>query len=148
MKVIKRENANTPAVNNLLGSLFFDDLFNWNNSNWQSRGYSPAVNISESDEGFNLDLAAPGMKKEDFKIELENDVLTISAEAKTEREETKNNVLRKEFGFTGFKKSFTLPENAVNDQDIKAQYNNGVLSVFLPKREEAKPQPPRMIEIS
>ncbi|MCR9286424.1 MAG: Hsp20/alpha crystallin family protein [Bacteroidetes bacterium] len=113
----------------------------------------PAVNIKESDEGFNLELAAPGLGKEDFKLELENDILTISAEKKVEKETAEENenktekYTRREFSFQSFKRTFTLPET-VDISNINANYENGVLLVNLPKKEEAKPQPARLIEIA
>lgn len=108
----------------------------------------PAVNIKESETEFAVELAAPGKKKEDFNIEVDDNVLTISAEAKNEREEKdeKGRYTRREFSYSSFKRAFTLPET-VNEADIKASYEDGVLYITLPKREEALPKPKRMIEI-
>jgi HSP20 family protein len=108
----------------------------------------PAVNIKESDSDFIVELAAPGLKKEDFNIELDNNVLTISSELETESNEKSENgkYTRREFSFQSFKRSFTLPET-VNENDIKANYENGVLSVHLPKKVEALPKAKRLIEI-
>ncbi len=108
----------------------------------------PAVNIKESETEFAVELAAPGKKKEDFNIEVDDNVLTISAEAKNEREEKdeKGRYTRREFSYSSFKRAFTLPET-VSEADIKASYEDGVLHITLPKREEALPKPKRMIEI-
>jgi len=108
----------------------------------------PAVNIKETETEFRIELASPGLKKEDFNIELDENVLSISSERKIESEEKNENgkYTRKEFSFSSFKRSFTLPE-AVNEEDIKANYENGVLLLTLPKREEALPKPKRLIEI-
>ncbi len=108
----------------------------------------PAVNIKESETEFAVELAAPGKKKEDFNIEVDENVLTISAEAKNERQEKdeKGRYTRREFSYSSFKRAFTLPET-VNEADIKASYEDGVLHITLPKREEALPKPKRMIEI-
>lgn len=108
----------------------------------------PAVNIKESETEFAVELAAPGKKKEDFNIEVDDNVLTISAEAKNERQEKdeKGRYTRREFSYSSFKRAFTLPET-VNEADIKASYEDGVLYITLPKREEALPKPKRMIEI-
>ncbi|WP_396176652.1 Hsp20/alpha crystallin family protein [Flavobacterium sp.] len=108
----------------------------------------PAVNIKETDTNFVVELAAPGKKKEDFNIELDDNVLTISSEASTENEEKDKDgkYTRKEFSYSSFKRAFTLPE-IVNEYDINASYENGVLHITLPKREEALPKPKRMIEI-
>ena len=109
----------------------------------------PAVNIQETEESFSVEVAAPGKTKEDFNIELENDVLTISSEDKKENETTEKNgrYTRKEFSYSTFKRAFSLPDS-VDSEKISAQYNNGVLEILLPKREEAKVQAKRMIEIS
>jgi len=107
----------------------------------------PSVNIIETDDDFRIELAAPGLSKKDFKIDLENEILTISAEKKSdEKESTKNNYKRREFDFTNFKRSFTLSES-IDSQSISAKYANGVLNVTLAKKEEAKPQPARTIAI-
>jgi HSP20 family protein len=95
-----------------------------------------------------VELAAPGKKKEDFNIELEDNVLTISSEARSEKEEKDNEgkYTRREFSYSSFKRAFTLPET-VNDYEINASYENGVLHITLPKKEEALPKPKRLIEI-
>ncbi|WP_337042047.1 Hsp20/alpha crystallin family protein [Emticicia sp. 17c] len=109
----------------------------------------PAVNILEDENAYKLELAAPGLKKEDFKINVHDNVLTVSAEQKTETEETKQNgkYTRKEFNYSSFKRSFTLPKTVDSDK-ILASYNDGVLGLELPKKEEAKPREPRLIEIA
>lgn len=130
-----------------------DDMFNndWMENNFNSRIGSnvPAVNIKESKNDFQVEVAAPGMKKEDFKIELDHNLLSISSEIKEEHEsENKdNNFTRKEFSFHSFKRSFTLPDSVDNGK-IMANYENGVLKINLPKKEEAKIEPKRMIEIA
>lgn len=108
----------------------------------------PAVNIQENEENFIVEVAAPGKAKEDFKIELNNDVLTISSEEKKEKEvtETSGRYTRKEFSYSTFRRAFSLPESVDNGK-IGASYRNGVLEITLPKKEEAKVQPKRMIEI-
>ncbi len=110
---------------------------------------TPAVNVRETDNSFELELAAPGLIKEDFNIELDHDVLTISSEMKSEKETKENDgkYSRKEFSYQSFKRSFTLPDTA-NGNEISASYENGVLLVAIPKKEEAKVQPKRLIEIS
>lgn len=148
MKLIKREDMN-PRMNPLFGSFLSDEFFNWPTNGYEkNRGYSPAVNISENENGFTLDVAAPGLQKEDFTIKIEDDLLTISAEVKTESEDKTPNYTRKEFGFKSFKRSFRITEEQINQDEIKASYENGVLSIQLPKKEEAKPLPARSISIS
>ncbi|MCL4165414.1 UNVERIFIED_CONTAM: hypothetical protein GTU68_058213 [Idotea baltica] len=95
-----------------------------------------------------MEVAAPGLSKKDFKVELDKDVLTISAEVEKKSEGIEENYTRKEFSKYSFKRSFTLPEQKVDGEKIIANYKDGVLYVSLPKREEAKPKPARSIEIS
>jgi HSP20 family protein len=103
----------------------------------------------ETEDEFSVEVAAPGKTREDFNIELDNDVLTISSEEKKETETTdkKGRYTRKEFSYTNFKRAFSLPET-VDSEKIAATYKDGVLNISLPKKEEAKVQPKRMIEIS
>jgi HSP20 family protein len=107
----------------------------------------PAVNIRESEDAFILDLAAPGKKKEDFKINLDNNVLSISAEQKQQDEETNERWTRREFAYSSFTRSFTLPKSVDLDK-IKADYKDGILAVSLPKREDAKVAINREIAVS
>jgi HSP20 family protein len=101
------------------------------------RGDSPAVNVQEDDKQFTLEMAAPGMKKDDFKINLDNQLLTISREEKEEKEEKKDNYTRREFVYSSFSRSFRLPKSIVVDK-IKADYKDGILKISLPKDEKAK----------
>lgn len=147
MSLIKTNNAGwLPSV--------FDDMFktDWlgETTNVNTIGTSiPAVNIQETDEDFLVEVAAPGKAKEDFNIELDNDVLTISAEEKQEKEtsEKSGKFTRREFSYSTFKRAFSLPDS-VDSGKISASYNNGVLEIAIPKREEAKVQAKRMIAIS
>jgi HSP20 family protein len=97
----------------------------------------PAANISETDNDFTIALAVPGLSKEDFKIEIENNLLTIFSEKKESKEENTENYTRKEFMVGSFSRSFTLPKS-IDTEKIQAQYNNGILNVVLPKKEEEK----------
>ena len=122
---------------------FFDSDFN----DFFSRRFSdPAANIIENLESFQLNLAAPGMKKDDFKIHLENNILTISSEAEDEKMEEGKNYTRKEFSYGSFSRSFTLPKT-IDLEKIKADYENGILKVLLPKKEEAKLEIKKEIKI-
>ncbi|AKA34118.1 MAG: molecular chaperone Hsp20 [Muricauda sp.] len=107
----------------------------------------PAVNIKENEKDFELELAMPGMKKDDFNIEVEDGVLTISSEVNREDETKEENYTRKEFSYSSFRRSFTLPES-VNEDNINATYVDGILRLTLPKKEEALPKPKRMIDIA
>lgn len=131
----------SPFMFNELFNDFFDNMIN--NS---QRFTSPAVNITETDENFKLSLAAPGLAKEDFKITIDNDMLSISAEKKEEKNTSVEKFTRKEFSFSSFKRTFSLPEQ-VDAEKVTANYENGVMVLVLPKREEAKPKPTREIKI-
>jgi HSP20 family protein len=125
-------------------SIFNDDFFPVLSNSTSSM---PAVNIREDDKNYVLDLAVPGIDKKDLKIDINEDVLTISSETKTESEESKDGYKRKEFSYSEFCRSFYIPEN-VKREKIEANYKDGVLSVSLPKQEEEKNKITRKIEIS
>jgi HSP20 family protein len=121
---------------------FFDELFNelpaftgreWNNSNWGV----PPVNINETADAYHLELSVPGRTKEDFKINVENGLLTISFEKKEEAKSEDFKTVRREFSFRNFKRSFNVDES-VNTENIQAKYENGLLKLFLPKKAETK----------
>jgi len=107
----------------------------------------PAVNIKEDDKNYILDLAVPGIEKKDLKIDINEDVLSISSETKNESEESRDGYKRKEFSYSQFCRSFYIPEN-VNREKIEANYKDGVLSVALPKQEDDKNKISRKVEIS
>ncbi|MCX6252134.1 MAG: Hsp20/alpha crystallin family protein [Bacteroidetes bacterium] len=116
----------------------FSNFFDADLNDFFTRKYSdPAANIIEQPDNFELELAAPGMKKDDFKISLENSVLTISSELRNETQEEGKNYTRKEFSYGSFSRSFTLPKT-INMDKIQAEYQDGILKVILPKKEEAK----------
>ena len=128
---------------------FNSDLMDWNLSNFSSTNTSlPAVNVKETDNEFIIDVAAPGLEKKDFNVNFHNNVLTISSEKKNEKEEKKEHYTRREFAYQSFQRSFTVAENAVDSDKINAKYNDGILHITLPKREEVKPKPLREIKIS
>jgi HSP20 family protein len=97
----------------------------------------PAVNIVEKQDHYEISLAAPGMKKDDFNIDVEGNLLTISAESQQKREEKDDRHTRQEFNYTSFSRAFTMPDGVVRDK-IDASYENGLLRLMLPKTEEAK----------
>ena len=150
MTLTKRNGNLTNPFPNLFDDLFSRDLFDWNNSNFSTTGTTlPAVNVKETPESFVVEMAAPGMKKEDFKVELNNNLLTISSEQKSEQEEKDNDrYTRKEFSYQSFQRSFQLSREAVDADNIQAKYENGVLHLTIPKREEVKQKPSRLINIS
>jgi HSP20 family protein len=130
----------SPFLSNLFDDDFFPVLSNRTSS-------MPAVNIKENEKSFMLELAVPGMDKKDLKIDINEDVLTISSESKNEIEEEKDGYKRKEFSYSSFCRSFFIPEN-VNREKIVASYKDGILNVELPKMEEEKSKISRQIKIS
>ena len=126
-----------------------NDLFDWSNRNFSATNTTlPAVNIKENGEEFEVTLAAPGLTKEDFNIELKNDLLTISSEKRIENETDDNlHFTRREFSYQSFSRSFALPHTA-DGEKISAKYENGLLKVAIPKKEEAKPKAPKQILIA
>ena len=118
-----------------------DDLFPFGSGEMTAR-----VNIREGKDSYHIELAAPGLKREDFSIEVHGNIITISSEQKDEKKEEKENYTRKEFSYSSFKRSFTLPET-VNQDKINAKYEDGLLILDLPKKEEDKKNGPKKISI-
>jgi HSP20 family protein len=116
----------------------FDELFNEFPVKMESKLHVPAVNVHETENAYEMELSVPGRKKEDFKINLENGLLTISFEKKEENTNSGQKTLRREFSFQSFKRSFNLDET-VDADNIQAKYENGILFLSLPKKEQAKP---------
>jgi HSP20 family protein len=106
----------------------------------------PAVNVSEDEKSYHIEVAAPGLSKKDFKVNLNENVLTISSSKEDENEEKKRDYVRREFYYSSFSRSFTLPETA-DGEKIKASHKDGILNIEIPKREDAV-KPSRRIEIS
>jgi HSP20 family protein len=133
----------------LFDHFFENDLYNWSNRHFSTTETTlPMVNIKESPDDFEVELAAPGFVKTDFIIELNHDMLTISSEKKVENETREGQQFaRREFSYQSFSRSFTLPYT-VDNEKIKAKYENGILKVIIPKKEEAKPKPPKQIAIA
>ena len=147
---LMRKNDNLwPSFPSLIDGLFSRDMMDWNNTNFSTTNTTlPAVNILETKDDFRIEVAAPGMEKKDFSINLENDTLTISSEKKSEVKNEEENYSRREFSCQSFQRAFTLPGNLVDGEKINAKYEEGILKVHLPKKEEAKPKPPRQIKIA
>ncbi|MCK9410925.1 MAG: Hsp20/alpha crystallin family protein [Prolixibacteraceae bacterium] len=145
MTLIRTNNRFYPSVFN---QLFNRELVDWSNAGFSSEDSTlPAVNILEDDNRIQIEVAAPGMKKEDFKIDLEHNRLTVSAEVSTENSESGERYSRKEFSYRSFRRLFNIPVETINGDQIEAAYKDGILLVTLPKREELKPKPARAIEI-
>ena len=132
----------------LFGDIFNDaKLFG---KNWFEKEFGqtfPAVNINETSKEFNLEFAAPGFKKEDFKVHIDDNVLTICADKKEEKNEESKKYTRKEYTYNSFTRSFTLPETVKADS-IDAKYNDGILKLSVPKKEETKTLPKTEIKVA
>lgn len=150
MTLVKRNGNLMNTFPTLFNDFFQKDLFDCGGSNFSNSGTTlPAVNIKETNEAFEVEMAAPGMTKNDFRVELEGNYLTISSETNNQTEENEGDKYsRREFSYQSFQRSFTLPKNVVDPDKINAKYEEGVLRLSIPKREEAKQKPPRLIQIS
>jgi len=151
MSIVKR-NGNQWMTNmpGLFTDTFTNDFFNWGLGNFSNTNTSlPAVNIRETNDAYEVEMAAPGMKKSDFKVELDNNLLTISSEKKTRNEEKDGDpYTRREFSYQSFQRSFQLPKDVVDADKIEARYDNGLLQLVIPKKEEVKKRAPRTIQIA
>jgi HSP20 family protein len=133
----------TSWVDDILNNNFGNEFV----SNFNTGISLPAVNVMEHDDNYIVEMAIPGLKKSDFDISLDNQILSISAETKEEKEEEDNYYTRREFGYSSFKRTFRLPKTVEIDK-ISAKYNEGILKVELPKRDEAKKKPIQSIKVS
>ena len=140
MLVKKHSNYLPTLVNDFWG----EDLFPGFEQEWS---LTPAVNITEGNQDFKVEVAAPGLNKEDFKVHVEKNILEISAEKKDEKITENKKFLRKEFNYNEFRRTFSLP-SSVDAEKIKATHTNGVLTVEIPKRDEAKVNPRKQIAVS
>lgn len=145
MSNLMRRNGFWPATSTV-DQFLNDSLFNWRNEMSGISG-SPRTNIRETDDEFLVEMAAPGMKRDDFHVELDNDMLKIWTEKEQTNEDNNESYTRREFSYESFSRSFFLP-NTVEADKIKAKYEDGMLRLMIPKKEEAKRKPPRTIKIS
>ncbi len=151
MSLLRRNNSSFPS---LVNDFFENDLFSRPSLIDYAGGMLgtlantlPSVNISEDEDNFRIELAAPGLEKKDFKIETEGGYLIISSEKEKESEEEKGNFRRKEFSFSSFSRSFQLPENSLPEK-IEAKYDNGILRLVLPKKEHSSLKHRKEIKIA
>ncbi|WP_222983384.1 Hsp20/alpha crystallin family protein [Flagellimonas meishanensis] len=114
---------------------------------WNGKTMEPALNIKETDEDFEIELAAPGFGKKDFNVTIEDGCLNISAKKEHSEEEKEDNYTRREFSYNAFERSLQLPES-VKEEEIKAKYHDGILSFKLAKKEQAKKRPPKIVEVT
>lgn len=149
--MVRSNNTLFPTIPSLFDDFFTRDWLDSSLANWKVSGATlPAVNVKESNDDFQIEVAAPGMTRDDFKVELDNNVLTISSEReeKNEEKDEKGNYTRREFSYQSFQRSFSLPESKVLGDKISARYSDGILYVTVPKCEEAKVKPAKQIAIS
>ncbi len=129
MSLIKRELKNWPV----LSDFFADDFMNFR---FENGDWLPAVNVVDNEKNYEVELAAPGFKKEDFSVSIENGVLYVKAKTEEKKEEKDKKYTRREFSSKSFMRTFTLPEN-VSHEDVTAHYEDGVLKLVLSKNEKA-----------
>lgn len=127
--------------NRLRSHRFFNDRF------WNGKANEPALNIKETDKFFDIELAAPGFEKEDFKVTVEDGYLNIGAEKTVSKEEKEEEYTRREFSYNSFERGLPLPEN-VKEEEIAAKYKNGILRFKLMKKETEEKKKPKVVEIS
>lgn len=150
MNIIRRNRDAFSSFPALFNDFFSREMFDWGESNFSNTNTTvPAVNVKESENDFQVEVAAPGMKKDDFKIHLDGNLLTISSESESSNEDKEGTSFsRREFSYQSFQRSFTLPKEVVDSDNIKAKYEDGLLKLTIPKKEEARQKPPRFIEIN
>jgi HSP20 family protein len=148
MTLIKKRNGN--GLFPSLADAFFTNKFmvpDFMDADFENVLKMPPANISENENEFRIDLSAPGLKREDFKVEVENGDLIISSEKQDEEKEEKENYWRREFSYTGFSRRFPLPENTMEEK-IAAKYDNGMLHITLPKKEVTTKKAKKAIEVA
>jgi HSP20 family protein len=150
MTLLKRNGSLLNPLPVLFDDFINRDLFNWGNLNFSNSNSSiPAVNIKETGGHYQVEVAAPGMNKKDFKVELDGNTLTIISEKANQKEmEEDEKYSLKEFSYQSFQRSFTLQKDVVDIDKIEARYENGLLQLLIPKKEEAKLKPRRLIQIA
>lgn len=158
MSLVKsNKRRNTPMMSNaFLNDPFFSDSFDnrrnlWNrffNMGENDFNLSPAMNVKDKDREIQVELAAPGLSKEDFEITFDDGLLTVSAEKEEKKEEEKEGYVSKEFSYNSFSRSVRLPENVDEAKDIQATYKDGVLKMMIPKKEGSQEKKPKSIKVS
>jgi HSP20 family protein len=150
MTLARLSNSNYPSFPSFFDRFFEGDLMDWSASNFAgNRSTLPAVNVRDNENEYLIEVAAPGMKKDDFKINYDNGRLTISSEKQEEMKEGESDrYTRREFHYQSFQRTFTVSENVVDSGKIGANYADGILIITLPKRDELKPKPAKEIKIS
>ncbi|TAN15296.1 MAG: Hsp20/alpha crystallin family protein [Chitinophagaceae bacterium] len=151
MALLARTDSMLPSLTGWWNDFFTRDSFDGGLPNFSSTRTSlPACNIRETGDNYEVEMAAPGMSKDDFKVTLDGNLLSISSEKSEQSEDNDDDekYSRREFSYQAFQRTFQLPKEVVDADKIKARYENGILHLTIPKREEAKQKPPRLIEIA
>ena len=150
MSIVKRNNDLFSMMPFFFNDPFTKDVWNWGINNQSATNTTiPAVNIKETPENFEVEMAAPGMTKNDFRVELDGNLLTITSEKKVQNEQKEDeHYTTREFSYQSFQRTFQLSKDVVDVDKIGAKYENGLLHLTIPKKEEAKQKPPRMIQIA
>lgn len=144
--LVKNNGSFFPSVPSLFDDFFTRDLFNTSFVK-RTEDTLPLVNIRENEDRYELEVAAPGMDKEDFSVEISNNVLVINANRTKHIEDKGENYTRKEFNYQQFQRSFRLPESIVDEDNVAAKYNDGILHIILPKKEKEIINTAKRIEI-
>lgn len=148
----KRNRGNSSSLFPSLTDDFFGNrflsptLFDFEPDLWNREMQVPLANVTETKDSFNIDLSVPGLTRDDFQVEVENGMLTISCEKEEEKKDEDKNFTRREFSYNSFERTFQLPENVVEDK-INAKYENGMLKVSLPKKEVSVSKPKKAIKV-
>lgn len=150
MNLVKRNGSLLDSLPILFDDFFRRDMFNWSNSNYSETNTTiPAVNIKETADNYEVEVAAPGMTKKDFRIELDGNMLTIVSERSNQKEHRDDErYFQREFSYQSFQRTFNLQKDVVDIDKIQAKYEDGLLKLLIPKKEEAKQKPPRQIQVS
>jgi HSP20 family protein len=144
----KKRNGSYPRLRNdfFTNRLFFPRLFDLDDDFFGNGMSTPPANVTETEKEYHIDLSVPGLNKEDLKVDVEDGVLTVSSEQEEEKKSEEKNYHRREFSYSSFKRTFTLPENA-DENKINAKYENGMLKLSIPKSETSVSKPKKQISI-
>lgn len=140
MRTLVKANRHSHPSNLFFDDFFGKDFFNFPAVERKAETTVPAVNVKETENSFIVEAAIPGVKKENVKVELNENVLSISSEVKNEANESNDKYTRKEYSYSSFKRSFTIDEDAINTEAIDAKFADGILSIVLPKKEAKEPE--------
>lgn len=150
MTLVKRNGSLMSPLPLLFDDFFNRDFFQWGNNNYSPTNTTvPSVNIRETGEHYAVEVAAPGMTKDDFSVELDGNTLTIRSEKTSRQDENGDDrYVLKEYSFQSFQRTFNLQKEVVDTEKIEAKYADGILKLLIPKKEEAKQKPPKRIQIA